>query len=84
MERPARKDYEITCSKCGEKDHIPFRPSPGRDVFCHACFEGIRKSGYKKKPEPETEKDKDKEKEVQSEKVTGKPSDEMESGGGEE
>ncbi|MFH1435535.1 MAG: zinc-ribbon domain containing protein [Pseudomonadota bacterium] len=82
MERPARRDYEITCSKCGEKDRIPFRPSPGRDVFCHACYEEIKKSGYKKKPDKDMEKGK--EKEVHREKETDMLSEQMESGGGEE
>ena len=66
MERPARRDYEITCSKCGQKDHIPFRPSPGRDVFCHDCYGEIKKPGFKKKPDKE--KEKGKENEVQPEK----------------
>jgi CxxC-x17-CxxC domain-containing protein len=31
------RTYEITCHKCGEKDTIPFKPAPGRNVYCHKC-----------------------------------------------
>ncbi len=43
------REYDITCSKCGAKDTIPFKPAPGREIFCHACYEEIKKSGFKKK-----------------------------------
>ena len=29
--------YDIVCSACGRPDRVPFAPTPGRDVFCHAC-----------------------------------------------
>lgn len=52
------QDHEITCSKCGARDTIPFRPLPGRDVFCHACYEDMKRSGTLKKhskaPVPES------------------------------
>lgn len=34
-----RQMYEAVCSSCGDTCQIPFRPSPGRDVFCSRCFE---------------------------------------------
>ncbi len=35
----SRQRYQIVCSNCGKNDSIPFRPSPGRPVFCHDCYE---------------------------------------------
>jgi CxxC-x17-CxxC domain-containing protein len=46
------KNYEITCSKCGETDVIPFKPAMGRDVFCHSCYEEMKKSGFKNRKKP--------------------------------
>jgi CxxC-x17-CxxC domain-containing protein len=43
------REYEITCSKCSAKDTIPFKPAPGREIFCHACYEEVKKSGFRKK-----------------------------------
>lgn len=34
-----RQMYDAVCSNCGTNCQIPFRPSPGRDVFCSRCFE---------------------------------------------
>ena len=45
------KDHEITCPKCGRKDFLPFRPIPGREVFCHECYQVVKKG----KSEPKGE-----------------------------
>ena len=37
-----RKSFEITCSKCGAKDTVPFQPREGRDVLCRNCFASSR------------------------------------------
>lgn len=34
----ARQSFEITCSSCGKKDTVPFRPSGDKPVFCGDCF----------------------------------------------
>ena len=34
-----RQMYDAVCANCGNNCQIPFRPSPGRDVFCSRCFE---------------------------------------------
>jgi CxxC-x17-CxxC domain-containing protein len=34
---PDDEFYDIVCSACGKPDRVPFAPTPGRDVFCHAC-----------------------------------------------
>ncbi len=38
--RPGGKVFmhDATCSNCGKPCQIPFKPSPGRDVFCSDCF----------------------------------------------
>ena len=33
-----RPRYDITCSKCGAQDSVPFPPTPGRDVYCKNCW----------------------------------------------
>ncbi len=40
-ERPRFEDkqmHDAICAKCGAKCQVPFRPMPGKDVFCDACF----------------------------------------------
>ena len=34
-----RKMFEVTCSKCGCKTKVPFKPIEGRAVFCKDCYE---------------------------------------------
>ena len=31
--------HEATCSKCGKRCQVPFRPTGNKPVFCSACFE---------------------------------------------
>lgn len=31
--------HDATCAKCGNACQVPFRPTPGKDVFCDNCFE---------------------------------------------
>ena len=42
-DRPMRTDskqlFEATCSKCGNTCQVPFKPMPGKPVFCTSCFE---------------------------------------------
>jgi len=52
-ERPSfgdRQMYDAVCKKCGNNCQVPFRPSPGKDVFCDNCFEkgGVGKGGDSK------------------------------------
>lgn len=37
--RRARQDTVATCSSCGKETTVPFRPTPGRPVFCRDCFQ---------------------------------------------
>ena len=36
--RPAGTLHEATCSTCGNQTLVPFKPSPGRPVYCKDCF----------------------------------------------
>ncbi len=40
-----REEHEVTCSDCGEKAKVPFKPSPNRKVYCRACWEKHRDAG---------------------------------------
>ena len=37
--RKGRRMYDDVCSKCGAQTQVPFKPVPGRDVFCKECFQ---------------------------------------------
>lgn len=34
-----RQMFDAVCANCGKNCQVPFRPSPGRDIFCSDCFE---------------------------------------------
>ncbi len=36
--------FSATCSECGKKCDVPFKPSQDKPVYCSACF-GMKKSG---------------------------------------
>ena len=38
-ERPAREMFEVPCAQCGGMASVPFRPTPGRPVYCRDCFQ---------------------------------------------
>jgi CxxC-x17-CxxC domain-containing protein len=42
--------FDAVCSKCGNKCQVPFRPSPGKQVFCDNCFD---KGGISTKNAPD-------------------------------
>jgi CxxC-x17-CxxC domain-containing protein len=33
-----RQMFDTTCTRCGSATQVPFKPTPGRDVFCRDCF----------------------------------------------
>lgn len=39
-----RPKYAIVCFQCGKDSELPFKPTPGRPVYCAECF-ALRKSG---------------------------------------
>jgi len=42
---PQKPENTITCSQCGREAKVPFRPAPGRPIFCHECFQKRRGMG---------------------------------------
>lgn len=48
-ERPRFEDrggmHDAVCAKCGEKCQVPFKPTPGKEVLCDACFSKGGKGG---------------------------------------
>ena len=39
--RKSRKMYDAVCSQCGAQTQVPFKPVPGREVYCKDCFAQI-------------------------------------------
>jgi CxxC-x17-CxxC domain-containing protein len=37
-----RAETEATCSACGRTTTVPFRPAPGRPIYCRDCFQQRR------------------------------------------
>lgn len=35
----ARTLYPAVCSECGKETQVPFRPTPGKPVYCRDCFQ---------------------------------------------
>lgn len=35
---PPRTQTTVTCSRCKKAATVPFTPTPGRPVYCRACF----------------------------------------------
>jgi len=33
-----RKDFDVTCSECGKKTTVPFKPTQGKPVLCRECY----------------------------------------------
>lgn len=38
-----REMHKATCSECGKECEVPFKPTPGKDVFCQECFRKKRR-----------------------------------------
>src|SRR5215467_13349708 len=34
--------HEAVCSSCGVTTEVPFRPTPGKPVYCRDCFQAVR------------------------------------------
>jgi CxxC-x17-CxxC domain-containing protein len=33
-----REMHKAICSECKKECEVPFKPTPGKDVFCKECF----------------------------------------------
>ncbi|MBI2081324.1 MAG: zinc-ribbon domain containing protein [candidate division NC10 bacterium] len=40
----AREEHEVTCSQCGQRTTVPFRPTLDRPVYCKTCYQARRAS----------------------------------------
>jgi CxxC-x17-CxxC domain-containing protein len=40
--RPAKGSAEAVCTACGRPTTVPFKPAPGRPVFCRDCYQHRR------------------------------------------
>lgn len=36
-----KKLYDAVCSKCGAQTKVPFKPIPGKEVFCKECYKAM-------------------------------------------
>jgi len=39
-----REMHKAKCTKCGQECEVPFKPTPGKDVFCKECYKKMK--GY--------------------------------------
>jgi CxxC-x17-CxxC domain-containing protein len=38
----SRELFDAVCSSCGVTTQVPFRPTPGKPVYCRDCFQSVR------------------------------------------
>jgi len=41
-----REMCKAVCSDCGQECEVPFKPTEGRPVYCHDCFQKHRTPRY--------------------------------------
>lgn len=41
--RAPREMYTAVCSDCGAETQVPFRPTPGKPVYCRECFQNHKR-----------------------------------------
>ncbi len=49
IESPSGEKFKIICSNCGREDTVPFKPEPGRPVYCRDCMDKIKSGELKVK-----------------------------------
>ena len=47
-----RNMYKVICADCNKECEIPFKPSPGRPVYCKECFSRRRNNNATFQPKP--------------------------------
>jgi CxxC-x17-CxxC domain-containing protein len=49
---PARTLFSAVCSECGKETQVPFKPTPGKPVYCRECFQkrGTRTGAPRRSP----------------------------------
>ncbi|MBI3014006.1 MAG: zinc-ribbon domain containing protein [Candidatus Tectomicrobia bacterium] len=43
-ENPASQSFEVVCSTCQKTTRVPFRPIPGKPVYCRDCYLQIKRN----------------------------------------
>jgi len=43
--REDREMHDVICDKCGKNCQVPFKPTPGKEIFCDECFGKTGKRG---------------------------------------
>jgi len=41
-----REEHPATCSDCGKETMVPFKPTPGKPVYCRDCYSKRRANRY--------------------------------------
>lgn len=53
--REPRETYRITCERCGKEADVPFKPAPGKPVYCRECYAIIKENNQRTTPAPRLE-----------------------------
>jgi CxxC-x17-CxxC domain-containing protein len=48
-----REMFQTTCSECGKRCEVPFRPTGEKPVYCNDCFGSKREGTFEKNDRPE-------------------------------
>lgn len=35
---PEKRRFETKCTECGKPTTVPFKPTPGKPIYCKICF----------------------------------------------
>lgn len=46
VSRHSKELYDAVCTLCSASTQVPFKPSPGRAVYCRTCFETQRSQRF--------------------------------------
>ena len=52
-DRQQRNSFKVICADCNKECEIPFKPSPGRPVYCRECFSKHKSNSNVFKPRRE-------------------------------
>lgn len=42
--------HDATCATCGNNCQVPFKPYPGKSIYCNNCFKRDEEGGGEKRP----------------------------------
>jgi len=37
-----REMHKATCSECKKECEVPFKPTPGKEVYCQECYREVK------------------------------------------